>query len=682
MSTFDGIVKEFPTIRIDYFRYHPGQPKPAALFLSHVHSDHLLGLESVKMPFVYCSVTTRQLLLQMEKYPHRINYAKGILEARKQTYRHLKSILRPLPLQAPIDIELGPKSRMRVTLFDANHCPGAVMFLLEADHKAVVYTGDIRAEPWWVNSIVQNPVLLPYTCGIKTLDCLYLDTTFATHDEPYNVFPTKADGLMELIRKVRQCPADTLFYFRSWTLGYEKVWIALSDVLKSRVHVEEYQIKLLGSGESSDKTGFIEGPALTGFTLGNAYHAGCLTKTNDSAIKIHSCEPGTPCHSKIKNQENLVWISPIISRLKDGTEVRELGAGGGWGDLYQTLGFTFDDLAALQQFGAFCQGALKDKISTEAIQKMIEPSRKVRGYNLTFDGFEDVLAADGEKNISLQELKEALAKASQWMESLSQGPAPTNTERPGKDNPTRTIHFPYSRHSSYAELRHLVSKFRPKDICPCTVDTEGWTEDMSMESLFGDLCSEKRFFYDGNVRLQVEKIAELQGPAGGKRKRKQGDSQETASQESDVERESYRSAKANANDTKFKHSEHQPERRQPDVNAYDSNTEWEITRASSKEIDRVEDLIVIESDSEEDSIGQSVFDGIHGSEAMPDPEQKSQKMVEEQQSTEENAGRRRTRIEAYIAAKRCLDESDATEWNWYPLRSVGRKGHDEEEEEL
>ena len=95
MSTFDGIVKEFPDIRIDYFRSSNGQSHPPlALFLSHVHSDHLVGLESCKSPFIYCSPATRELLLRLEKYPHRMNFAKGILESRKQTYRHLKTLVR------------------------------------------------------------------------------------------------------------------------------------------------------------------------------------------------------------------------------------------------------------------------------------------------------------------------------------------------------------------------------------------------------------------------------------------------------------------------------------------------------------------------------------------------------------------------------------------------------------
>ena len=61
MSTFKGVVKEFPQIRIDYFRRSPYEPPPLAAFLSHVHSDHLAGLESLRAPFVYCSPATREV---------------------------------------------------------------------------------------------------------------------------------------------------------------------------------------------------------------------------------------------------------------------------------------------------------------------------------------------------------------------------------------------------------------------------------------------------------------------------------------------------------------------------------------------------------------------------------------------------------------------------------------------
>lgn len=128
MSTFNGLVAEFPDIRIDFFRRHPTLSPPLACFLSHIHSDHLAGLESLRSPFVYCSAATREMLLRLERYPCRINYAKGILEARQQTYSHLARVLKPLPLETPTIMELRPGRRIRVTLFDANHCPGSVMF--------------------------------------------------------------------------------------------------------------------------------------------------------------------------------------------------------------------------------------------------------------------------------------------------------------------------------------------------------------------------------------------------------------------------------------------------------------------------------------------------------------------------------------------------------------------------
>lgn len=42
---------------------------------------------------LYCSAATKELLLQLERFPCRINYAKGILEARVMTYKHLKNLL-------------------------------------------------------------------------------------------------------------------------------------------------------------------------------------------------------------------------------------------------------------------------------------------------------------------------------------------------------------------------------------------------------------------------------------------------------------------------------------------------------------------------------------------------------------------------------------------------------------
>lgn len=486
MSTFNGIIAEFSNIRVDCFRHYPGVPTPAAYFLSHVHSDHLLGLDTLKSPFVYCSAATRRLLLKMEKYPHRINFAKGILEARKQSYKHLKTILRPLPLNCPVELELSPKSRIRVTLFDANHCPGAVMFLIEGDGKAILYTGDVRAEPWFVNAVARQPVLLPYTTDCKRLDCVYLDTTFASHHDIHRKFPTKAEGLAELLHKLSRAAPDAAFYFRAWTLGYEDVWVLLSSVLASQVHVDEYQLHLFRN-IAEDGIGAEPGPVLSGCRVGNAEHPGCLTVNPN--VRIHSCEPGTPCHARIKKDKNVVWITPIISRMGD-VEIAEIGAGGRRGDLYQHQDeIELDDKVVIDALRLLFEKTCQDPVMLEAFNERLAALER-HGQSLTFEG----LNLDPVAEISVRDFVTAIASKRE------------NGEKDSKAETSNIIHFPYSRHSSYEELRHLLSVLRPKDICPCTVDLDRWEDDeLSMESLFGDLCSGTTFKYDKDVRQEIER---------------------------------------------------------------------------------------------------------------------------------------------------------------------------------
>ena len=109
------------------------------------------------------------------------------------------------------------------------------MFLIQDASKAILYTGDIRSEPWWVDSLIRNPVIIPYAQALRRLDRIYLDTTFATKSEINRSFPTKAEGIGELLQKVLTYPPETIFHFNAWTFGYEDVWVALSSALDSRV---------------------------------------------------------------------------------------------------------------------------------------------------------------------------------------------------------------------------------------------------------------------------------------------------------------------------------------------------------------------------------------------------------------------------------------------------------------
>lgn len=107
--------------------------------------------------------------------------------------------------------------------------------VIEDGDRAILYTGDVRSEPWHVNALSRNPLLIEYTSGLKTLDCIYLDTTFADDASLDTPFPPKKEGLKELLQKVAEYPDDTCFHFAAWTFGYEEAWMALSHALNSPV---------------------------------------------------------------------------------------------------------------------------------------------------------------------------------------------------------------------------------------------------------------------------------------------------------------------------------------------------------------------------------------------------------------------------------------------------------------
>lgn len=76
----------------------------------------------------------------------------------------------------------------------------------------------------------------------------------------------------------------------------------------------------------------------------------------------------------------------------------------------------------------------------------------------------------------------------------------------------KMIVFPYARHSSLPELRHLVETFKPRDIWPCTVDLAYWSEKgFTMQGLFGDICSGDAFMHDHLMDQLSEAQLELRG---------------------------------------------------------------------------------------------------------------------------------------------------------------------------
>jgi len=94
-------------------------------------------------------------------------------------------------------LKYGSDETVTVTPIDANHCPGAAMFLFEGHFGHILYTGDFRYCPQMLNDFTR---LSQYSCSI---DVLYLDNTFC---DPRCIFPSREDAIIEMLSIIRSHP--------------------------------------------------------------------------------------------------------------------------------------------------------------------------------------------------------------------------------------------------------------------------------------------------------------------------------------------------------------------------------------------------------------------------------------------------------------------------------------------
>ncbi|XP_051158131.1 protein artemis [Leptopilina boulardi] len=228
MSTFAGPIEEIPGISVDCFTNE--NLESSVYFLSHVHSDHMKGLDNYFInnlsrynKFLYCSEITKIILTS------RFNLIEPT---------NIKS----LSLSNPVIIDYKRKhcnNYVTVTLIPAGHCPGSVMFLFEYNNKKFLYTGDFR-----INSNDLSKIKPLHDCDGKKLyplkfDKIYLDTTFLNLN--YSNIPTRKESVEEIKKATVNWLANNfknvVLLKLTYTYGLEYVFREISIALKRKIHV-------------------------------------------------------------------------------------------------------------------------------------------------------------------------------------------------------------------------------------------------------------------------------------------------------------------------------------------------------------------------------------------------------------------------------------------------------------
>lgn len=183
--------------------------------LTHFHSDHYGGLcKSWNGGKIICTPITSKLMQFTYKFP-----AENIIE---------------IDPNGSVNIE-----NVQIRFIDANHCPGAGVFILEGYDRKIIHCGDFRASDEVINKLTY-----------QEWDAVYLDNTY---DNPKYVFPPQETVIAEcsdwIVSKCEEKPTQRrigeidpqpyLVIVGTYGIGKEKVAIGMAKALKTKIYTSD-----------------------------------------------------------------------------------------------------------------------------------------------------------------------------------------------------------------------------------------------------------------------------------------------------------------------------------------------------------------------------------------------------------------------------------------------------------
>ncbi|XP_010532572.1 PREDICTED: 5' exonuclease Apollo [Tarenaya hassleriana] len=202
---------------VDTFGPYTTKKRKRHHFLTHAHTDHTAGISVANAVFpIYSTSLTISLLLQ----------------------RHPK-----LDASLFVSVEVGqsaciddPDGKFKVTAFDANHCPGAVMFLFEGNFGNILHTGDCRLTSECLQTLPERYVGRQGKAPQCCLDYIFLDCTFGKFSRG---FPSKHSAIRQIINCIWRHPDAPIVYLACDLLGQEDVLVEVYRTFGTKIYVDK-----------------------------------------------------------------------------------------------------------------------------------------------------------------------------------------------------------------------------------------------------------------------------------------------------------------------------------------------------------------------------------------------------------------------------------------------------------
>lgn len=176
MSSFDGRILEIPNIAVDNFDRSDQQ----YYFLSHCHSDHLKGIESLQTDAPFFATPISAFIIK-RKFPN-LNIEELEIGYRK----NLETIK-----------DDGEALNFSVMALSAGHCMGACLFLFQIEGCDIIYTGDFRISLKNAKNLKPLKEVIEYGNLILYLDSTFMKTSYAK-------FPTQRNSIKAVIHLIAE----------------------------------------------------------------------------------------------------------------------------------------------------------------------------------------------------------------------------------------------------------------------------------------------------------------------------------------------------------------------------------------------------------------------------------------------------------------------------------------------